>query len=412
MSLYNYAISEQENSKETTEMVKIVDLRRVHGMFQGSSEEFWRENVYGGLATLVALLFVLAWHCAKRFVFRKSSSSKSSPVGVSNSDPTSSGFSISEMVTDADLKFLIENLEEKTRENEKWDNVIEKRNDLLSYYAKCCKPKDGPVKYLSSTIFENCSPEKLRDFYMDNDYRKQWDKMLIEHEQLQVDKNKGVEVGRSIKKFPLLTAREYVLAWRLWEGKDNTFYCFIKECEHPLAPLQKKYVRVSIFRSGWQIRKVPGRNACEIKMFHQEDAGLNVEMAKLAFSRGIWSYVCKMDTALRRYSTISNHQLSSGATAVTLIKKVPPGLEATDSMTSQENSAATSVHRPIAGGGRKLSRTPSKKLLANGLLILGGVVCLSRGHSSLGAKVAMAYILTKLSKRGASSSESSPSSGA
>lgn len=49
--------------------------------------------------------------------------------------------SISEMVTDADLKFLIENLEEKTRENEKWDNVIEKRNDLLSYYAKCCKPK-------------------------------------------------------------------------------------------------------------------------------------------------------------------------------------------------------------------------------------------------------------------------------
>lgn len=87
-------------------------------------------------------------------------------------------------------------------------------------------------------------------------------------------------------------------------------------------------------------------------------------------------------------------------------------MEATDSMTSQENSAATSVHRPIAGGGRKLSRTPSKKLLANGLLILGGVVCLSRGHSSLGAKVAMAYILTKLSKRGASSSESSPSSGA
>ncbi|BBG98701.1 Polyketide cyclase/dehydrase and lipid transport superfamily protein [Prunus dulcis] len=360
MSLYNYAISEPENSKETTEMVKIVDLRRVHGMFQGSSEEFWRENVYGGFATLVALLFVLAWHCAKRFVFRKSSSSKSSPVGVSNSDPTSSGFSISEMVTDADLKFLIENLEEKTRENEKWDNVIEKRNDLLSYYAKCCKPKDGPVKYLSSTIFENCSPEKLRDFYMDNDYRKQWDKMLIEHEQLQVDKNKGVEVGRSIKKFPLLTAREYVLAWRLWEGKDNTFYCFIKECEHPLAPPQKKYVRV-----------MPGRNACEIKMFHQEDAGLNVEMAKLAFSRGIWSYVCKMDTALRRYSRISNHPLSSGATAVTLIKKVPPGLEATDSMTSQENSAATSVHRPIAGGGRKLSRTPSKKLLANGLLILG-----------------------------------------
>lgn len=64
---------------------------------------------------------------------------------------------------------------------------------------------------------------------------------------------------------------------------------------------------------------VPGRNACEIKMFHQEDAGLNVEMAKLAFAKGIWSYVCKMDSALRKHSGISHPQLSS---AVTLIQKV------------------------------------------------------------------------------------------
>lgn len=57
-------------------------------------------------------------------------------------------------------------------------------------------------------------------------------------------------------------------------------------------------------------------------MYHQEDAGLNVEMAKLAFAKGIWSYVCKMNSALRQYSTISNQQSSSAATAVTLIKKV------------------------------------------------------------------------------------------
>lgn len=45
------------------------------------------------------------------------------------------------MVTDADLKFLIENLNEKNEQNEKWDSVIEKGNDLLYYSAKCCKPK-------------------------------------------------------------------------------------------------------------------------------------------------------------------------------------------------------------------------------------------------------------------------------
>lgn len=81
---------------------------------------------------------------------------------------------------------------------------------------------------MSVTIFGNCSPELLRDFYMDSNYRKLWDKMVISHEQLQVDEASGTEIGRTIKKFPLLTPREYVLAWKLWEGKDKTFYCFIK----------------------------------------------------------------------------------------------------------------------------------------------------------------------------------------
>lgn len=88
--------------------------------------------------------------------------------------------------------------------------------------------QDGPLKYISMTTFENCSIELLRDFYMDNEYRKEWDKTLVEHVQLQIDESSGTEIGHTIKKFPLLTPREYVLAWRVWEGKDKTFYCFIK----------------------------------------------------------------------------------------------------------------------------------------------------------------------------------------
>lgn len=64
-------------------------------------------------------------------------------------------------------------------------------------------------------------------------------------------------------------------------------------------------------------------------------------------------------------------------------------------------SAATSKAKDT-----KFSRRPSTKLLANGLLLVGGAFCLSRGHSSLGAKVAMAYILTKLTKRSAASGQS------
>lgn len=84
------------------------------------------------------------------------------------------------------------------------------------------------MKYLSVTIFDKCSTELLRDFYMDSQYRKKWDKTLVEFEQLEADEASGTEIGRIVKKFPLLTPREYILAWKVWEGNDKTFYCFTK----------------------------------------------------------------------------------------------------------------------------------------------------------------------------------------
>ncbi|RDX71757.1 StAR-related lipid transfer protein 7, mitochondrial, partial [Mucuna pruriens] len=316
----------------------------------------------------------------------------------------------SNFVTDADLKFLMEILDEKLNESDKWENVLDKRNNLLSYNVKCCKPKNGPLRYLSKTVFNDISSEMLRNFYMDNDYRKQWDKTLVQHNQLQVDKSDGTEVGHTIKKFPLLKPREYVLAWKLWEGSDKTFYCFMKECEHPLAPRQRKYVRVELFRSGWQIREVPGSNACEITMFHQEDAGLNMEMAKLAFRKGIWNYVCKMDDALRRYSVISYRLTSSVTTSLNLMQKVPACLDPIRSNISPTHAHPTVFHDQVTDESQmRMIRRPSRKFLANSLLLIGGAICLSRGHSSLGAKVAMAYIVTKLSKRGARSNQTKQS---
>ncbi|KAF8037353.1 hypothetical protein BT93_B0307 [Corymbia citriodora subsp. variegata] len=370
-----------------------------------SAEDLWRSGGgSGGWATAAALLLLLLWHCRWRlrlffrFLFRSTLPSSSSSSSAAS--PQISGFL--EIVTDDDLRFLIRNLDESNCNEERWVDVVQKRNSLVSYSAKCCKPKDGPLKYLSVTVFENCSRELLRDFYMDNFYRQQWDKTVTEHVQLQVDVNNGTEIGRTIKKFPLLTAREYVLAWRLWEDSDGAFYCFTKECQHPSAPQQRKYVRVKYFRSGWRIRKIPGRNASEIRMFHQEDAGLNVEVAKLAFAKGIWSYVCKMDGALRKYSS-SHLQRSSSLSAVTFIQKVPCELQTSSSANSA--AAAPSVRLETITEKRKLLRRPSKKALANGFLLLGGIICLTRGHSALGAKVAVGYVLTKLSKRGAPPSQ-------
>ncbi|CAN0840307.1 StAR-related lipid transfer protein 7, mitochondrial [Linum grandiflorum] len=375
---------------------------------RASDSPTWFPGHRYGSATLLSLLLILLLHFSKRLLLSiRSSSSQSSPLSAPvaaaaapTSVPSNPDFSSSELVSEADLKFLVKNLDE-VDESDSWEPVVDKRNNLLRYTAKCCKPKNAPVTYLSVTVFENCSPELLRDFYMDNNYRKQWDKTVVEHEQLQVDSSNGTEFGRTIKKFPLLTPREYILAWRLWEGKDKTFYCFIKDCEHRTAPLQKKYVRVRHFRSGWRIRKVPGRDACEIRMYHQEDAGLNVEMAKLAFARGIWSYVCKMHTALCKYSQ-SNQLGMDPISALTLVQKIPPGIETADSMKVTPENRSDPVKTSVTGSRKKkLEKRPSRKAVTNGLLLIGGVICLSRGNCSLGAKVAMGYLLSKLGNRNA-----------
>ncbi|CAI9093328.1 OLC1v1028803C1 [Oldenlandia corymbosa var. corymbosa] len=361
----------------------------------------WPWNTFTIGAVLLILTYRFFRWCSA--CLRRSSAVKPVPHAIpsSFSDVPAPQARISAIISDTDLKNLVDEVNDKIHRAEDWEHVIDRRNHMFSYTAKRTKPKDGPVKYLSLTVFENCSPELLRNFYMDNDYRKTWDNTIIEHKQLQVDVSSGTEFGRTIKKFPFLSPREYVLAWRVWEDKHGAFYCLSKGCEHPRAPSQRKYVRVMFHRS------VAGRNACEITMVHQEDAGLNVEMAKLAFAKGIWSYVCKMNDALRLHSLKHTPALNEAM----LIQKFPPGLEDIDhrSTTHSEVAADTVCYRQASEShGSRSVKAPPNKLLKNGLILVGSAICLSRGHSSLGAKVAMVYILTKLTKRRATSKAGKP----
>jgi hypothetical protein len=69
------------------------------------------------------------------------------------------------------------------------------------------------------------------------------------------------------------------------------------------------------------IFSVAVRDACQITVLHHEDNGMNIEMAKLAFSKGIWNYICKMNHALRHYP--QHHSPSKSIlTMQRLIKKV------------------------------------------------------------------------------------------
>lgn len=45
------------------------------------------------------------------------------------------------MISDLDLKNLIDDINKNFQANEKWEDAINRRTDRLSYCAQCCKQK-------------------------------------------------------------------------------------------------------------------------------------------------------------------------------------------------------------------------------------------------------------------------------
>uniref|UniRef100_A0A0D9VFU3 START domain-containing protein n=1 Tax=Leersia perrieri TaxID=77586 RepID=A0A0D9VFU3_9ORYZ len=400
---------------ESTTMARAVPPPPEAAAILLAGAELWRPVARGGgWATAGALLLLLVSHLTVLLLRRirlhrrrlllpeaVSSSSSSSSAVADATTSSNSAAGIEGLVTEGDLAELVGNLGVAAREPERegWQEVVAKGNDDVSYRVWCDKPMEGPPRYLSVTTYERCSTELLRDFYMDNEYRMEWDNTVIKHDQLQYDENCGIEIGRTVKKFPLLTPREYILAWRVWEGNDKSFYCLVKECEHSLAPRQRKFVRVQLLRSGWCIRKIPGRDACQITVLHHEDNGMNIEMAKLAFAKGIWNYICKMNSALRRYP---QHHISSISilTMQRLIKKFPQALETdVDANQPQQGNTGATVPSHFARTSSQPVKKSSRATIASGLLLIGSIVCLSRGRSNLGAQLAMAFFLKKAFKK-------------
>ncbi|EFJ37542.1 hypothetical protein SELMODRAFT_270291 [Selaginella moellendorffii] len=357
-------------------------------------------------ATWVALGILFLYWClgfivasVKRIFGRKDRASKARSCVETSGCPATA---LESLIKESELRKLLEELDEVDQSSGNWSVVLDKRNDGVSYFAKRREPKDGgPTEYLSTTTFENCTAELLRDFYMDNEFRLQWDSTVLKHEQLTLCLKSGTEVGRTVKKFPLMMAREYVLAWRLWKAAENTYFCVIKACEHPAAPRRQEFKRVKEYLSGWRIQAVPGSNACEVKMLHREDIGVGKEMAKMAFSRGIWSYVNKMEHNLRAYKSSGlDKRRKAKPDAVTLCNEIPLELQRKDF------SASSRSHSQSYGGGsldrasqNRSDRHKPVSFLMQSVFLLGWAVVLGHGSSSIGSKVAAAVFMNKAVRR-------------
>ena len=62
--------------------------------------------------------------------------------------------------------------------------------------------KTGPPQYRSSTIFDDATPEMVRDFFWDDEFRtkNKWDDMLLQHTMLEECVKTGTLVVRWVRK--------------------------------------------------------------------------------------------------------------------------------------------------------------------------------------------------------------------
>ncbi|ESQ43064.1 hypothetical protein EUTSA_v10013518mg [Eutrema salsugineum] len=275
-------------------------------------------------------------------------------------------------VTELDLRHLVQLVERKDG-GQAWIQIMDRFTPGMRYQAWLREPKSGPTEYRSRTVFEDATPEVLRDFFWDDEFRPTWDTMLSNSTTVEECPTTGTMIVRWIRKFPFFCSdREYVIGRRIWNC-GNSYYCVTKGVSVPSIPRNNKQKRVELFYSSWCIRPVESRredgvtSACEVLLFHHEDMGIPREIAKLGVKRGMWGAVKKMEPGLRAYQ---EQRLSGGES-----KLSRPALMAqiNTKITSEHLISLSNGASPVAETAVTLDRGNHAANLKK-LLILGGAV--------------------------------------
>lgn len=296
-----------------------------------------------------------------------------SPPSISSS--TSSSLQLEgdkSLVTDEDLRYL-DGLVEEQDGGPAWIQMMDRSTPNMSYQAWRRDPESGPPQYRSRTVYEDATPEMLRDFFWDDEFRLKWDDMLIHAETLEECPTTGTMVVQWVRKFPFFCSdREYIIGRRIWES-GRTYYCVTKGVPCSSVPRRNKPRRVDLYYSSWCIRaaesKRDGRmTACEVLLFHYEDMGIPWEIAKLGVRQGMWGAVRKIDPGLRAYQKhrASGDPISRSAVMAQVNTKVD--IENLRSMGSRTNlSEIEPEDSPEKPAGRNIPR----------LLVVGGAIALA-----------------------------------
>ncbi|KAK2972946.1 hypothetical protein RJ640_022003 [Escallonia rubra] len=225
-----------------------------------------------------------------------------------------------DIVTEKDLEHLLQLLDDKDADTP-WQSMMERSTSNLAYQAWRHEPESGPVVYRSKTVFEDATPELLRDFFWDDEFRPKWDPMLAYFKILEEWPHTGTMIVHWIKKFPFFCSdREYIIGRRIWEA-GKTYYCITKGVPYPALQRHDKPRRVDLYFSSWvikpvQSRKGDGQSACEVTLVHYEDMGIPKDVAKLALRHGMWGTVKKLHGGFRAYQHARKSEASLSRSAL------------------------------------------------------------------------------------------------
>ncbi|CAN1299548.1 StAR-related lipid transfer protein 7, mitochondrial, partial [Linum perenne] len=184
-------------------------------------------------------------------VNRPNSSFADSPPTVSSD--SSSGKGKTSIVSTDDLEYLSKLVEVKDG-GPSWIQMMDRSTPTMSYQAWRRDLESGPPQYRSSTVYEDATPEMVRDFFWDDEFRAKWDDMLLHSETLEKCPTTGTMMVQWVRKFPFFCSdREYIIGRRIWES-DRTYYCVTKGVPCTSVPRRNKPRRVDLYYSSWCIR--------------------------------------------------------------------------------------------------------------------------------------------------------------
>lgn len=214
-----------------------------------------------------------------------------------------------------------------------WEFLMERAIPGMAFQAWRRDPQEGPTEYRTRHIFENVTPQMLRDFLWDDEVRHEWDSLIRSAKCLEGCSETGENISYWVKKFPFFCSdRDYVMAKRIYEC-EGVFYCITKAASHEDVPEKKKPRRVPVYSSSWCIKAVESLQtgqltACEVTFLHSEELLIQRDLAKLGVRKAVWPSVRRMEPGLRRYQACRkvSSTLSLSASLAQVFTSVPSSL--------------------------------------------------------------------------------------